>query len=161
VTAIHLCDPKYPENVAGVVRACGAFGIPTLTWSGARVSDRGLHPAATQISRKKARLPIELRRDLYSVCWSADEMGLANAIADGMVPVCVELVDGAESLVDFEHPDDAVYVFGPEDGGVSQEFRRICHRFVQIPGAHCLNLAAAVNVVLYDRCAKVARSVLV
>jgi hypothetical protein len=27
----------------------------------------------------------------------------------------------------------------------------LCHRFVVIPTHHCLNLAAAVNVVLYDR----------
>ena len=70
----------------------------------------------------------------------------------GMVtPVAVELRPDAESLVTFEHPENALYVFGPEDGGVPKPIRLLCHRFVVIPTHHCLNLAAAVNVVLYDR----------
>jgi tRNA(Leu) C34 or U34 (ribose-2'-O)-methylase TrmL len=32
-----------------------------------------------------------------------------------------------------------------------KQVRLLCHRFVIIPTHHCLNLAAAVNVVLYDR----------
>jgi tRNA(Leu) C34 or U34 (ribose-2'-O)-methylase TrmL len=53
--------------------------------------------------------------------------------------------------VDFEHPENALYVFGPEDGSLPKTVRLLCHRFVVIPTHHCLNLAAAVNVVLYDR----------
>jgi tRNA C32,U32 (ribose-2'-O)-methylase TrmJ len=49
------------------------------------------------------------------------------------------------------HPENAVYVFGPEDGSIPPVFRRHCHRFVSIPSKHCLNLAAAVYIVLYDR----------
>jgi tRNA(Leu) C34 or U34 (ribose-2'-O)-methylase TrmL len=66
-------------------------------------------------------------------------------------PVAVELLPTAEPLVSFEHPDDALYVFGPEDGSLPKAVRLRCHRFVFIPTHHCLNLAAAVNVVLYDR----------
>src|SRR5213079_3262343 len=71
--------------------------------------------------------------------------------AGAVTPVAVELRPGAESLVSFEHPEDALYVFGPEDGGLEKAVRVRCHRFVVIPTHHCLNLAAAVNVVLYDR----------
>ena len=70
------------------------------------------------------------------------------------VPVGVELLPGTTNLAWFEHPENAVYVFGPEDGGLSKSARLNCHYFVQIPGYHCLNLAAAVNVVLYDRTVK-------
>jgi hypothetical protein len=35
----------------------------------------------------------------------------------GVTPVAVELRPDAESLVTFEHPEEALYVFGPEDGG--------------------------------------------
>jgi tRNA(Leu) C34 or U34 (ribose-2'-O)-methylase TrmL len=69
-------------------------------------------------------------------------------------PVAIEIRSGSENLVDFEHPNDAVYVFGPEDGSIDQSILRLCHRFVQIPTAHCLNLAAAANIVLYDRFVK-------
>ena len=45
-------------------------------------------------------------------------------------------------------------MFGPEDGSLSKGDLAACHRFVRIPTNSCLNLAAAVNVVLYDRLAK-------
>jgi tRNA(Leu) C34 or U34 (ribose-2'-O)-methylase TrmL len=65
--------------------------------------------------------------------------------------VAVELTQNAELLTHFDHPENALYVFGPEDGSLGQVILRHCHRFLAIPAAHCLNLAAAVNVVLYDR----------
>jgi tRNA(Leu) C34 or U34 (ribose-2'-O)-methylase TrmL len=67
------------------------------------------------------------------------------------VPVCVEFGQGSEDLVYFEHPFMAVYVFGPEDGGVSKAARSLCQRFVHINTKHCLNLASALATVLYDR----------
>ena len=52
----------------------------------------------------------------------------------------------------YQHPlDDAAYVFGPEDGSVGNNWKSLCHEFVYIPSRHCLNLAAAVNVVLSHR----------
>jgi tRNA C32,U32 (ribose-2'-O)-methylase TrmJ len=51
----------------------------------------------------------------------------------------------------FEHPENALYLFGPEDGSIPQMYLQYCHRFVVIPTRHCVNLAAAVYTVLYDR----------
>lgn len=73
---------------------------------------------------------------------------------ESATPVCVELTPSAEVLTTFEHPENAVYVFGPEDGYVSQSFRGLCHRFLYIPSYHCLNLSAALNVILADRVMK-------
>jgi tRNA(Leu) C34 or U34 (ribose-2'-O)-methylase TrmL len=99
------------------------------------------------------RLPREERMKGYrDVYWEQNERPFDQF--DNAVPVCVEIVPNASSLVDFQHPNRAVYVFGPEDGSVPQVFRRLCQRFIFIPSAHCLNLSAAVNVVLYDRRAK-------
>lgn len=67
------------------------------------------------------------------------------------VPVAVEVRKTSESLHVFEHPPNAVYVFGPEDGSVSKPHISHCHRFVVIPTKHCLNLATAVATVLWDR----------
>ena len=66
-------------------------------------------------------------------------------------PVAVELQDGAENLFDFEHPENPIYIFGPEDGSLDWRTKQHCHRFIQIPTQHCLNLACAVNVVLSHR----------
>ncbi|MGB9031534.1 MAG: hypothetical protein WCC27_15540 [Acidobacteriaceae bacterium] len=66
-------------------------------------------------------------------------------------PGCVEVHDNSEPLTLFEHPENAVYIFGPEDGSFPQVIRRLCHRFVHIPAHFCLNLSAAVNVLLVHR----------
>lgn len=68
--------------------------------------------------------------------------------------VCVDLVDGAVPLTLFEHPAEALYIFGPEDGTISQDIIDRADDVVYIPANGCLNLAATVNVVLYDRMSK-------
>jgi tRNA(Leu) C34 or U34 (ribose-2'-O)-methylase TrmL len=66
-------------------------------------------------------------------------------------PVAVEVRPKSEPLHTFEHPDKALYVFGPEDGSIPTALLRHCHRFVVIPTRHCLNLATAVATILWDR----------
>lgn len=68
--------------------------------------------------------------------------------------VAVDLIDGATDLRDFIHPERALYIFGPEDGTLGKEVYSRCQHVVSIPTAFCLNLAATVNVVLYDRLLK-------
>lgn len=60
----------------------------------------------------------------------------------------------SENLFNFVHPQEAVYVFGPEDGSLDRPFLTRCQRFVMIDTAHCLNLACAVGTMLYDRSLK-------
>lgn len=152
---LHLCETKFAVNVGGALRAAHIFGAEELTWTGPRVGNRRDVTKTSRRESMRARLPREERMRHYSdVPWGRDDDALERYIDYGLVPVCVELVPGAESLADFEHPERAVYVFGPEDGGVRKGVRQQCHRFVQIPGRGCLNLAAAVNVTLYDRAAK-------
>jgi tRNA(Leu) C34 or U34 (ribose-2'-O)-methylase TrmL len=67
------------------------------------------------------------------------------------VPVAVEVRASSEPLQTFEHPEKALYVFGPEDGSIPKVLLGHCHRFVVIPTRHCLNLATAVATVLWDR----------
>lgn len=63
----------------------------------------------------------------------------------------VELDERASSLERFTHPQRCVYLLGAEDHGLSAEARRRCHRLVQLPGDHCLNVAVAGSIVLYHR----------
>ena len=67
------------------------------------------------------------------------------------VPIAVEVQKGAENLFEIEHPPNAIYVFGPEDGSIPSVARRHCHRFLYIPSNHCLNLATAVAAIMWDR----------
>lgn len=140
--SVVLINPKFSHNVAAAIRACSCFGVPELFWTGHRVDPL-----------QYSRLPREERMKGYrDVKWTNTDRPFDEV--DGR-PVCaIELLPGAMSLTDATHPKDGVYVFGPEDGTIPQVWRRFCHQFIYIPSAHCLNLSAAVNVVLYDRRAK-------
>lgn len=104
------------------------------------------------------RLPREERmrgyRDEVQLKQTDGLLGKWADIPSKWVPVCVEVDPGAEQLHHFEHPENAVYMFGPEDGSIPAYYRSKAHRFVVIPSYHCLNLAGAVYTVLYDRVAK-------
>jgi len=79
---------------------------------------------------------------------------LLDNISENTKIICVELVEGAIPLPEYQHPDNAMYIFGPEDGTISQDVIDKADAVVYIPTIGCMNLAATVNVVLYDRLAK-------
>jgi tRNA(Leu) C34 or U34 (ribose-2'-O)-methylase TrmL len=68
--------------------------------------------------------------------------------------ICVELVENATVLPNFQHPNNAFYIFGPEDGTIPQNIIDQADEVIYIPTIGCLNLAATVNIVLYDRLIK-------
>lgn len=150
--ATYLINPKNPYNVGAALRATAIFGGDGCFWSGGRVN-RAV--AAKQSRIGKRRLPREERMRAYGkVIWGEDEAAFDRLVEEGLVPVAVEVDPTFESLPDFVHPERALYVFGPEDGSIPKGTLHACHRFVRIPALGCLNLAAAVNVVLYDRAVK-------
>ncbi len=153
--AIALCDPKYARNVSMIMRLASCYGIKQLWYSGDRVSldDPGKNldfdPRANG-KRPKARLPREERMKGYKEV----ELRQYDKFFDmfkGATPIAVELRPQAIPLHHFEHPKNALYVFGPEDGGIDQVTARHCHQFVVVPTRHCLNLATTVATILWDR----------
>jgi tRNA(Leu) C34 or U34 (ribose-2'-O)-methylase TrmL len=70
------------------------------------------------------------------------------------VPVAVDLITGAHDLREYQHPERAFYIFGPEDGTLGSHVLSWCRDVIYVPTDGCMNLAATVNVVLYDRAAK-------
>ena len=139
--AIALLNPKYADNVAKAVRLASCYGLAQVWFSGDRVR---LDPHGKQRlpreERMKGYLDVQLRQHDY----------IFDQFRDA-TPVAVEVRENSESLFEFEHPDDAIYVFGPEDGSIAKSALAHCHRFVIIPTRHCLNLATAVATVLWDR----------
>jgi tRNA(Leu) C34 or U34 (ribose-2'-O)-methylase TrmL len=142
-SAIGLVNPKTPANVGSVLRASQIYGSKLVAIEGRRIAVR----ASTDTMKAWRHLPVLHCEDLKPV------------VPFDCVPVAVDLVDDAESLFSFDHPERAFYVFGPEDGTLGKRHLEWCARRVMIPTAGCMNLAACVNVVLYDRAMKSARSV--
>lgn len=136
--AIGLYYPRDPANVGSVLRAAGVFGAASVAIEGRRYQRRGTDTMAAY-----RHLPL-LHGELRSL------------IPFDCVPVAIEVIAGARELPRYAHPERAFYVFGPEDSSLGKDVLSWCRDVVTIP-AGCLNLAAAVNVVLYDRVAKTKR----
>jgi len=137
---IALINPKSPTNVGAVMRAAGCFQVDSVCYTGQRY-DRAMR-FTTDTKDASRDIPLTA----------------VNSPLDGMSTdmklVCIELAEGATPLPDYHHPDQALYLFGPEDGTIAQELIDRADAVVYIPTIGCLNLAAGVNVVLYDRMAK-------
>lgn len=135
--AVGLHNPKNPANVGSALRAAGCYEAAMVAMSGARFKR-----ASTDTMSAWRHFPLIETTDLRLV------------IPFDCVPVAIDLVPGARSLTTYTHPDRAFYVFGPEDGTLDKTVLSWCRDVVYVPTSACMNLAACVNVVLYDRMAK-------
>lgn len=131
--AIGLDRPKNAINVGMAMRAAGVFGASLVVTSGRRFL-----PGGTDTMKAWRHTPLVRVDDLLA------------ATPVGCLPVVVERSPRAVDLAGFTHPERAFYIFGPEDGAVRADILARCPLVVSID-AGSLNLAAAVNVVLYDR----------
>jgi hypothetical protein len=82
---------------------------------------------------------------------------LRDSVPFDCVPVGVDLVPRAKPLMAYQHPERAFYIFGPEDSTLGAPHLSWCRDVIYVPTNGCMNLAACVNVVLYDRMAKALR----
>ena len=137
---IGIVNPKDVTNIGSVLRAIGCFQADGLFYTGTRYDTAMRY--RTDTKQTADNVPLENVDDLLAV------------VPEGAALVCVELVVGATPLPEFEHPQNAFYVFGPEDGSVPQALVDAADSVVYVPTVGCLNLAASVNVVLYDRISK-------
>ncbi|MGB0865173.1 MAG: RNA methyltransferase [Granulosicoccaceae bacterium] len=142
-TAIGLQNPKSPTNVGSVMRAAGCYSVDAVFYTGTRYDRAASFQTDThQIS---SRIPLQCVEDMVL------------AVPEQTRIVCVELVQGAQPLPSYAHPERALFLFGPEDGSLDQSIVDRADDVVYVPTEMCMNLAASVNVLLYDRLAKTGR----
>lgn len=134
--AIGLVNPKSEPNIGGVMRAAGIYKAALVAIEGDRFKR-----FSTDTMKAYRHIPLM-------------QMPLRNAIPFNCVPVAVELVPTARSIVNYCHPERAFYIFGPEDGTLGAKHLDWCHDVIYIPTNGCMNLAACVNVILFDRMMK-------
>ena len=145
--SIILENPRFAFNVGMAVRIASCYGLKQVWFTGDRVR--------LDIDAKK-RLPREERIKGYRDVEMINYDRPLEQFPEGTVPVAVEVRPNSERLQNFEHPEKAVYVFGPEDSSIHAGLLTYCHRFVVIPtfNGYCLNLATAIATVLWDRMVK-------
>jgi len=144
IVKIGLCNPKSPENVGSVMRAAANYRVDSVFYTGERyLRAMQSRVGSTDTSRRIGKnVPLNAEQNLIDIA------------VEGTKIVCIELVEGAIPLPEFQHPKNALYIFGPEDGSISQAIIDKADAVVYIPTIGCMNLAATVNVLLYDRLAK-------
>ena len=143
-----LTDSVKSENAGSILRLGHAFGAHFLFAIGSkafdkfkedrRLADGKIAPSDTSAAMRHV--------PLFSY---SDATQLHLPI--GCALIGVEILEGAEDLPSFHHPERAAYVLGPEAGILSLELRERCHHFIRIPTRYSINVATAAAIVLYDR----------
>lgn len=142
--SLGLVNPKSPDNVGSVLRAAANYGVDKVFYTGDR------YPRAIE---RKART-VDMSRKISKDVLISQTEHLNTVITENMKIVCVEFALNAIPLPDYEHPENALYIFGPEDGSIDQAIIDQADDVVYVPTVGCMNLSASVNVLLYDRLVK-------
>jgi len=119
------------------MRAAGIYGAAFVAATGKRFKS-----ANTDVMHHYKQLPL------------FRPSALSEVIPFDCVPIAVDKVEGAVALPLYEHPERAFYIFGAEDNTLGKRIIQACRDTIFVPMTGCMNLAACVNVVLYDRYAK-------
>jgi tRNA(Leu) C34 or U34 (ribose-2'-O)-methylase TrmL len=136
--AIGLNNPKIEANLGGVLRAAHCYSAPMVALRGHRYKRQ-----YTDTTKAYRHIPLIHTND-----------SILDLCPFDCIPVAIESIDGSIPLPKFTHPKSAFYIFGAEDQTLGREILDRCKNVVMVPTAYWMNLAATVNVVLYDRMAK-------
>lgn len=129
--------PKNRINIGGIWRSAHVFGASWIATIGARYRRQ-----AADTTKAWKHVPL----------WeflTVEEFW--EKIPRECRLVVVERREKSVPLTSFVHPERAVYVFGPEEGSVPRQLCEKALAVVEIPTAHCLNLATTAGIVMYDR----------
>lgn len=134
---IGLDNPKSNSNVGAVLRAAGVYKAAFVFATGGRFTS-----CRTDTMKAYRHLPLMRVSELKEV------------VPYDCIPIAVDKIDGAIALPGYKHPERAFYIFGAEDNTLGGRITSWCRDVIYVPMDGCMNLAATVNVVLYDRYAK-------
>ncbi len=137
-SVVALDNPKFEVNVGGVLRAAGNYDASLIVLGRPQAKVR-LAADTMSVSRHKPVIRVD---DVFDV------------LPFDCVPIAVDLVEDAEPLHEYDHPERGFYIFGGEANTLGASILDRCRDKVYVPTIRCMNLAATVNVVLYDRAVK-------
>lgn len=127
-----------PMNVGNLLRSAHSFGASFFFTVNPTVDVKGMKESDT--SDAFGHLPF------YNFAKPADLILPMNTSL-----VAIEFLPDAIELPSFRHPQQAVYVLGPEKSNVSDEMLARCDYKLKIPMKFCVNVGVAGALVMYDR----------
>lgn len=142
--ALLLDNVQTPYNVGAILRTAAAYKLDHVWFAGSSATPD--HPGSRKTSLGTERLVP------WSVVATVTE-GAAQARAQGLEVIGLELAVGAQALGDAVLGGGACLVIGHEDRGLSSAGLGVCDRFVYVatPGkVGSLNVATATAIALYE-----------
>lgn len=143
--SLLFINPKFSSNVGTMARNAELFGFDKLYVS--QPERTGGHIGATDTAKSFRRIG--------EFVW--DEIGLISSMRDsGHKIIAIELENDATDVTTFDHPEDALYIIGSEDKGISRDILDIVDETIVIPAYKqwSFNAADSATIIMYDRYAK-------
>lgn len=139
---IAVWHPKHEVNIGTLWRSAMTYNASMLATVGSRYEKQ-----ASDTCKAPQSLPMFHYDDIDA---------LIAGLPKGCPLVGVELDPRAESLTEFQHPRQALYLLGAEDHGLPSSVLDRCHYVIQIPtpAAWSLNVSVAGTLVMHDRVVK-------
>lgn len=157
---IILVKTRFPENIGMAARACANMGCPTLRLvQPERWNKEKAVPLATPKGLEILDKVTEHTELTAAVSQSSLVIGTTARVGGWRKALLAPHAAAQAVAAALQRGEHAALVFGPEDRGLSNEDITHCQQLVTIPtdaGAHSLNLAQAVLLMLYE-CANAVR----
>lgn len=138
--AIGILGNKTPENLGTLWRSANVYGAAFIFTIGRRYPKQCSDTLAT---------PRHVPLFEYK---TFDDL-LGNRPYDCPI-IGIEQSNSSVSIIDYKHPERAIYLLGAEDNGIPEKVQAKCQAVIHIPLPTCINVAVAGSTVLYDRLSK-------
>lgn len=135
-------NPKFSSNVGTMARNAELLGVDNLYVAQPHRIPQLIPATDTAKSFRRIGHFVDDEKTVISTLRS-----------QGHRVIAIELDNSALPLTTFVHPDDALYIIGSEDKGISQEVLSNVDDIITIPAQKqwSFNAADSATIVMYDR----------
>lgn len=147
---IGIENVKFPKNIGTLWRSADALGASFVFVVGERYKKQ-----KSDTNHTSYNIPLYT----YNTWGHFRESIPENCKVIG-IEYPAPKIEGKQSwqLQRFVHPEQAIYLLGAEDNGISTDGLILCNSFIHIPSKFCMNVAAIGSIVMWDRVSKEANS---